>query len=124
MGLTVPVDFCVLCHEDVGSERTTHAGLEFTTCASSGCHNFHDNRALYEDFLLKHLDEPDLLSEHTLKQRNFASILAFVERYPRALYPPRALAAADHDAPAGVALEGSVLDDWAATAHAASGVNC
>lgn len=124
MGLTVPADFCVLCHEDVGSERATHVGLEFTTCASSGCHNFHDNRALYEDFLLKHLDEPVLLSERTLEQRNFASILAFVERYPRALYPPRALTAAEHDAPAGVEVPASVLDDWATTAHAASGVNC
>lgn len=54
MGVTVPEDYCVQCHQDIAAERPSHEGLGFETCASSGCHNYHDNRALYEDFLLKH----------------------------------------------------------------------
>ena len=54
--LTLPGDYCVACHsegdQDVRVNRPSHAELEFDTCASAGCHNFHDNRALYEDFLV------------------------------------------------------------------------
>lgn len=56
MGLTLPGDYCFHCHEDVGDERESHKELAFDSCASSGCHNFHDNRALFEDFLLTHAD--------------------------------------------------------------------
>ena len=62
MGLSLPGDYCYHCHEDVASERPTHVGLAFDSCASSGCHNFHDNRALYEDFLVQHGSQPWLLS--------------------------------------------------------------
>lgn len=58
MGLTLPEDLCFLCHESVGEERSTHAGLPFSGCASSGCHNFHDNTALYEDFLVSNAGLP------------------------------------------------------------------
>ncbi len=61
MGVSEPEDFCVHCHQDIGEERESHVGLEMTTCGNSGCHNFHDNKALYEEFLLDHKDEPDLL---------------------------------------------------------------
>ncbi|MGB1090694.1 MAG: cytochrome c3 family protein [Oceanobacter sp.] len=54
MGLTLQEDYCVQCHKDIGEERESHQGLGFETCASAGCHNYHDNKALYEDFLLKH----------------------------------------------------------------------
>ncbi|MAT50846.1 MAG: hypothetical protein CMK32_06660 [Porticoccaceae bacterium] len=57
-GLTLPEDYCFECHQDIGEERDTHKGLGFETCASAGCHNFHDNLALYEDFLLKHAGDP------------------------------------------------------------------
>ena len=60
MGVTLPSDYCVLCHKDVGKDRVSHQGLPFNGCAAAGCHNFHDNRALYEDFLAKHAAEPDL----------------------------------------------------------------
>lgn len=56
MGLTLQPDYCIQCHQDIGEERDTHKGLGFETCASAGCHNYHDNKALYEDFLLKHAD--------------------------------------------------------------------
>lgn len=60
-GVTVPADFCVRCHEDVGRERPSHSDYPFDGCAASGCHNFHDNRALYRDYLVRHADEPDVL---------------------------------------------------------------
>lgn len=52
MGLTIPTDYCFHCHEDIGSERPSHKDLAFDSCASAGCHNYHDNKALYENFLL------------------------------------------------------------------------
>ena len=51
-------DYCYRCHADVGEERPTHRDLPFDSCANVGCHNFHDNRALYEDFLVEHASEP------------------------------------------------------------------
>ena len=62
MGLSLPQDYCYQCHQDVAEERPSHIGLPFDSCADTGCHNFHDNRALYEDFLLRHGEEPDLLA--------------------------------------------------------------
>ncbi|MBZ2170049.1 cytochrome c3 family protein [Marinobacter sp. F4216] len=61
MGVTQPQDFCAYCHEDIADERPSHEGMGFQTCASSGCHNYHDNQALYEDFLLEHASEPALI---------------------------------------------------------------
>ena len=60
--VTVAADFCVACHaegeQDVRAARPSHAGLAFDTCASAGCHNYHDNGALYEDFLVKQASRP------------------------------------------------------------------
>ena len=60
--VTVAADFCVACHaegeQDVRAIRPSHADLTFDTCASAGCHNYHDNSALYEDFLVKHAGRP------------------------------------------------------------------
>jgi hypothetical protein len=52
MGVTLPDDYCFHCHSEVGEDRPSHQDLEFNSCASAGCHNFHDNRAIYEDFLV------------------------------------------------------------------------
>jgi hypothetical protein len=60
-GATQPRDFCVNCHFDIAEERPSHDGFPFAGCRAIGCHNFHDNRALTEDHLRAHLDEPDLL---------------------------------------------------------------
>jgi hypothetical protein len=40
--------------------------MAFNTCNSAGCHKFHDNRALYEDFLAKHLTSPAMRARATL----------------------------------------------------------
>lgn len=112
MGLTLPVDFCWRCHQDIGEVRPSHRDLEFASCASAGCHNYHDNRALYEDFLLGHAREPDLLPRGRIPQRSAPA--------------PRAgpLSAADQDAPAGAGQQPGVVTEWLRSAHARGGVNC
>ena len=69
MGLTVPADYCWHCHQDVADSRPSHQGMAFDSCATAGCHNYHDNRALYEKFLDDHYGEPDHLSVQTLVGR-------------------------------------------------------
>jgi len=114
MAVTLPDDFCVICHQDIGEERPSHKDLSFATCASAGCHNFHDNQALYTDFLRKNAKQPD----HLPKPR-----IALVERRARPAAGARALVAADADAPDGHRSEEAVTA-WAADAHALGGVNC
>lgn len=62
MGLSLPGDYCHRCHQDIAEERPSHVGLPFDSCASVGCHNFHDNRAIYEDYLVKRAGEPTVLA--------------------------------------------------------------
>lgn len=63
MGLSLPGDYCYHCHQEIEDERESHVGLPFDSCANAGCHNFHDNKALYEDYLVKHGQEAALLSQ-------------------------------------------------------------
>jgi len=125
-GLTQPRDLCFHCHRDVAEDRPSHAGMAFTSCASGGCHNFHDNRALYTKFLINHLDEPDLLDVPVVPAREFAGMLDQIIDYPLARYPQRPLGLEDADATFRVVLahDSNPHEDWAATAHARSGVNC
>jgi hypothetical protein len=118
MGVTLPDDYCFHCHQDVGRERPSHRQFAFDSCASGGCHNFHDNTALYEDFLAKHLNEPAIAKSPRLAPRTPRLWLAGV--FPAAYR--RALVSQDADGPAGP--EPRVVNGWAQTAHAASGVNC
>jgi formate-dependent nitrite reductase cytochrome c552 subunit len=111
MGLSLPQDYCQQCHQDIAQERPTHAGLGFETCASAGCHNFHDNRALYEDFLLKHLDTPAEVTDGSSPSRQRGT-------------SGEPLAKADADGPPFVALSAEELSDWEHSAHARGGVNC
>ena len=108
MGLTLPEDYCFRCHEDVAENRPTHEGLGFETCASAGCHNYHDNKALYEDFLVKHAADP-------------------------AIAPHPVLPAIDHevknpapkaDAPSDWLDDHVVISQWEMSAHAKGDVNC
>ncbi len=109
MGVTVPAEFCRTCHADIGIERASHADLPFSGCASTGCHNYHDNRALTVEHLTRHADEPALLA---------TPIPAPVRRAPRR---GPSLTLADRDGPAAPP---PIADDWAASAHARRGVNC
>ncbi|HTJ78144.1 MAG TPA: cytochrome c3 family protein [Rariglobus sp.] len=105
MGVTQPQDYCFHCHADIAKERPTHKGLPFNSCAASGCHNFHDNTAIYEDFITKHMKESAVR--------------------PKPLVPVRVLVAKavplPDPLPAGPA---DVVHDWAASAHARAGVSC
>ena len=58
--VTVPETFCISCHAEVREERPSHVGFDDAGCASAGCHNYHDNRGLYRDFLVKDRGAPDL----------------------------------------------------------------
>ena len=119
MGVTLPDDYCFKCHQDIALDRPSHDGLDFTTCASGGCHNFHDNRALYEDFLGKHLHESDLLTNSRVARRNLGEFMRLTGKHP--ITP---LSLADKDAPAELQYDAKISDDWLNTRHAAAGVNC
>ena len=123
-GVTQPHDFCFHCHADIGKDRPSHRGMAFDTCNDAGCHNFHNNRALYTDFLIKHLHEPELLDRPVLPQREFAGMLDELPDYPSDRYPVRPLAARDSDAPPDAHLDAAGSRDWLKTAHARAGVNC
>ena len=123
-GLTQPLDICSHCHQDIAKERPSHTGMPFTSCKDSGCHNYHNNRALYTDFLIKHLDEADNLEKQTLPQREFLSVLDEVIEYPRERYPVQILNSSQADAPASINEDDQLHQDWLTTAHARSGVNC
>lgn len=119
MGVTLPDDFCISCHRDIADDRPSHRGLEFTSCATGGCHNFHDNRALYEDFLLAHRSEPERLPMAQVAQTETRKFMAALLEHP--LEPVTAIAA---DVPGTVRVEPQHLQDWEETAHAQAGVNC
>lgn len=123
MGVTLPRDLCFHCHAEIGTDRPSHAGMGFETCASAGCHNYHDNRALYEDFLARRLDQPAHLPQQRSPKRDLRAALdAGIVAYPAERFPLRA--ATVPDAPASVRLADEIVSDWLATAHAAAGVNC
>ena len=123
-GLTQPVDVCFHCHQDIAEERPSHQGMPFSTCKDSGCHNFHNNRALYTDFLIKHLDEDAYLAEMKLPDREFSTILEEIVEYPRDRYPLVRLDEDDIDAATKLRGDSEIKMDWLETAHARKGVNC
>ncbi len=112
MGVSVPLDYCVYCHEDIGNDRPSHEGMSFSSCATAGCHNYHDNTALYEKFLYDHRDEPDFRETMSVLTRD--SAINTGER----------LEAEQQNGPPGSERETGVIKDWSETAHAAAGVNC
>lgn len=120
MGVTMPDDYCFQCHQQTLTDRPSHATFKFDSCATAGCHNYHDNTALYETFLLKHADEPKHKNPAQLPER---ALLAFLRDSGR-VKETKALTAARQNAPANVKSDAQLVSDWAATAHAKAGVNC
>jgi hypothetical protein len=104
MGVSQPRDFCFHCHAEIAKDRPSHAGMGFDTCNSAGCHKFHDNRALYEDFLAKHLNDAPVKEQRGLPAR--------------AVHTPTPASSPD-----GKGSE-ALTRDWLETAHAHAGVNC
>ena len=118
MAVTLPDDFCFYCHEDIAEDRQSHKDMAFDSCASAGCHNYHDNQALYEDFLVKHGDAPDVSDAARVPSRDYG------ERYSQhATAPVVALQVSQIDAPAQFVTPENTAQ-WHETAHAAAGVNC
>ncbi len=116
MGVTLPMDYCQHCHAKIAEERPSHAGMAFNTCATAGCHNFHDNSALYEDFLAKHLDEPEQWPDARI-----AFTWQPMEDMPRGHGP---LSAMDADAPSEKLMDTGLVEAWHQDAHSLAGVNC
>jgi formate-dependent nitrite reductase cytochrome c552 subunit len=124
MGVTVPADTCYLCHAQIAEDRPSHEGMAFDTCTSAGCHNFHDNRALYEDFLLKHMDEPDTAFESQLLVSNLREIAQQLPDYPLDDFPLEPVGLESQDIPSHIDVQGHIFDEWLASSHAAAGVGC
>jgi len=114
MGLTLPVDFCHHCHANVVVERPTHRDMSFDTCASAGCHNYHDNRSLYEDFLVRHGNGLPATIPAALPERKAWILREGVDRLP--------LTAGDADRTTSATPE--LIDAWAGSAHASAAVAC
>ncbi|MEL6478667.1 MAG: ammonia-forming cytochrome c nitrite reductase subunit c552 [Pseudomonadota bacterium] len=147
--VSLPMDYCSACHEEVYKNRPSHEGYGFETCATAGCHNFHDNTALYEEFLVKHAGGPDIaelaiLTGAAVSRSERPVVLALAEADPKAALTTyltgleeapedpaaaaeemlvQVLTAADAVAPAAYLTEDAVAK-WDGSAHALSGVGC
>jgi formate-dependent nitrite reductase cytochrome c552 subunit len=115
MGVTIPKDYCYQCHEDIAENRESHRGMGFETCSTAGCHNYHDNKALYEDFLVKHAQESDV-----------KEVMSFLKRSPKTKEDmSKTLTVADADfARHGVVPDEYLLNEWHHSSHAQQGVSC
>lgn len=117
MGVTLPEDYCAHCHADVGKERPSHLGLPFSGCLSNGCHNYHDNRALNESFLAKHLDDVAHRPEARVAARDQGH---HWRRANPKLSPLTRLLLSDQER----AHDPTIQEDWSHSAHAKAGVGC
>jgi formate-dependent nitrite reductase cytochrome c552 subunit len=124
MGVTKPADVCFQCHSGKDEMPPDHRDFKFDGCTAAGCHNYHDNRALYEDFLLKHSHEARMLEKALLPQRELGAAVKEMASYPAAQYPLQPLSSGQQDAPPGKTASAALHTDWQATAHAQAGVNC
>jgi len=124
LGVSLPKDFCFHCHSGEEEMPPSHKDFAFDGCTAAGCHNFHDNRALYEDFLLKHLNEPKLLAKMQVPAKELSTAVHEMSSYPREKYPLQPLTLAPLDAPTTHQGNGKLQADWLSTAHAKAGVNC
>lgn len=113
MGLTLAGDYCFYCHSDIGEERVSHTDLAFDSCASAGCHNFHDNRALYEAFLVENAGG-DWLDHHArIPPRDWAH--KSVDQVDTRQIPSFEENLGDYP---------EIHREWAASSHADAGVSC
>ncbi len=110
MGLTMPDDYCWHCHQTIAEDRPSHANFTYDSCATAGCHNFHDNRTLNENFLFRHALDPQHWETQLVPTRS------------EKIDDSKSLAAADHDGPPDS--EPKIIVEWAQSWHAKSGINC
>ncbi|WP_411827188.1 cytochrome c3 family protein [Luteolibacter sp. AS25] len=119
MGTTIPADYCAHCHEMTLENLDSHKDLPFNTCATTGCHNYHDNQALAPTYLLKHYAEPTNLPSQTISPTTpLLNWLADGNKARAPLSPQQA------DAPPEKSKKQEILDSWQHSSHAAAGINC
>jgi len=119
MGVTMPEDYCFLCHSKIAKDRKSHAGMSFDSCDDAGCHNYHDNKALYEEFLVKHGNRPAQLPIQTNLKTNLEEYYEYTnEKFGDAL------SRLEINSPPSITFNSKLLRQWETTKHAASGVNC
>lgn len=123
-GVTVQKDFCVLCHAEIAETRPSHQGMGFQTCTDAGCHSYHDNTSLRENFLLQHATGPEQLPRQTVPPRKLLQVLEEDEDYPFDEYPMERLALADADHGSHLRIDDAIAGQWHASSHAQAGVNC
>lgn len=128
MGVSIPEDFCFHCHEDIAEERPNHSVYTFDTCATAGCHNFHDNTALYENFLVKNANQPDHLDNQSIDK---IELKEYLTTHPRELnkmglnMSDLESSELEPNAPEMKLTNNSELvSDWYKSAHASMGINC
>ncbi|MEM9480669.1 MAG: ammonia-forming cytochrome c nitrite reductase subunit c552 [Verrucomicrobiota bacterium] len=119
MGVTIPNDYCAHCHEVTLESLDSHKELSFLSCATAGCHNFHDNMALAPSFLVKHYGERDILEAPVVPETN--ALQRWLDEGNKEREP---VTAENADAPAAKLEIGTALHDWENSAHARAGVNC
>ncbi|MEM8562130.1 MAG: hypothetical protein AAGF57_07830, partial [Pseudomonadota bacterium] len=124
MAVTIPADTCFLCHEAIAEDRPSHEGMAFDTCTSAGCHNFHDNTALYEDFLVRHMDAEHILFGEQLLVSNLREIAEQLPDYPLDDNPIEPVTAMQQAFPDHVDVDGGIMQEWLASKHAEAGVGC
>ncbi len=114
MGVTLPDDYCYHCHKEISDERESHKDLAFDSCASAGCHNFHDNRALYESFLVQHANKPWLDDIARISAPSNAAL-------SKAQNPVIKNESIDQQYSVS---HPEITQHWSATSHAQAGVSC
>lgn len=118
MAVTLPQDFCFHCHEGIAEERASHEGMGFETCSSAGCHNYHDNRAIYEKFLVENALGNWVNFDAQLPNRNILSYMATLGiQVPSAQEGSRSVAHLAVDTT-------QIQNHWESSAHNNSNVTC
>lgn len=113
MGVSLPDDYCYHCHKEVGDDRESHKDLPFDSCASAGCHNFHDNRALYEAFLVENAGQPWLKEIAKISLTNATESLK-----------KETITLSSSKFSNEIASHPDIAQHWDASSHAQSGVDC
>ena len=119
MGVTLPEDYCFICHKDIAKNRPSHKGMSFDSCDDAGCHNYHDNKALYEEYLVKHSKQNKYLSKMVLPEKNLKAYFQEKNDKFKTILTPE-----DIDSPEEINFSQKIIYQWQKSSHSKSGVNC
>lgn len=101
-------DFCFSCHQKVKVELESHKNFTPSSCASSGCHNYHDNTALNITLMKKQLAiDPSDLTFQTLALDRELKEVSLLGDFPRDLN-----------------FNQEIISNWQSSYHAQASVNC